>query len=101
LVTTQWLEWSHEGKAFVEQGFCATRIAARDALDTVRRAFVSGLRAAMPGGEGLDDEAYLNRFHEHATVAKLNDARVRVIRERAWHRSSCSSSAPRLRCNGT
>ena len=81
-MTTGWTRWSECGTAFVNAGFCKVPIGARDELDSVRRAYVSGLRAAMPGGDpGMDDATYLNRFHEFADPAKLNDARVRVIQE--------------------
>jgi sporadic carbohydrate cluster 2OG-Fe(II) oxygenase len=76
-----WAEWSPTGARFVENGFCGVPIAAREALDGVRRAYVAGLRATLRGGADLDDEAYLNRFHEHADPGAINEARVRVIRE--------------------
>jgi sporadic carbohydrate cluster 2OG-Fe(II) oxygenase len=80
-VTAPWTEWSERGRSFVSTGSCAINIEARAELDAVRRAFVSGLRTALPGGDGIDDETYINRFHEFADPTKLNDVRVRVGRE--------------------
>lgn len=66
----------------MRNGFCRVPIAARDALDEIRHRYVEGLRAATgERGADLDDETYLNRFHELVDMTKLNDARVGVIRE--------------------
>lgn len=68
------------GARFVEAGFTTTPVASRADLDAVRRAFVGGLRATIAGGDGLDDEAWINRFHEFADPARVNEARVKVIK---------------------
>lgn len=75
-------EWSELGRRFVELGFCKFPIARRDDLDALRAGFVAGLRAAIAGGDELDDAAYVNGFHHFADPSAVNEARVRVIREK-------------------
>ncbi|MBI3556185.1 MAG: phytanoyl-CoA dioxygenase family protein [Deltaproteobacteria bacterium] len=78
-----WLAKSKHGEDFVRQGYCVVPIQGeqRASLDRARALLVAGLRAALPGGDGLGDEDYLNRFHKFSNAATLNDVRVRIHRE--------------------
>ena len=75
-----WLPNSKHGEDFVRQGYCVVSVPdeERSSLERARSLLVSGLRAALPGGEGLSDEAYLNSFHKFSNAASLNDVRVRI-----------------------
>lgn len=65
-------------QSFLEDGFCIVSVDDVRHLESVRRYLVESLRQCMPGGDGLDDDSYLNRFHTFCDRSKLNDVRVKI-----------------------
>ena len=76
-----WNETSPQAQDYIKNGFITPKLSGRPALDGVRNQLVLALKRQLPGGQGLTDEEYLNRFHEHCDASKVNEVRVRVYRE--------------------
>src|SRR3954468_6707368 len=67
---------------FLQQGFCVVSLEEREALAKIRSSVVEALKLSIgDGGSRLDDESYLNRFHELAQPSAVNAARLKVQAE--------------------
>jgi sporadic carbohydrate cluster 2OG-Fe(II) oxygenase len=77
----KWTEPSPAAREFVKNGMCIVPVSDSGALATMRSRAVAFFRKSVQGGDGLDDEAYLNSLHKFVDPAALNGIRVALHKE--------------------
>jgi sporadic carbohydrate cluster 2OG-Fe(II) oxygenase len=76
-----WIDVPEHARSFMKDGYCVVPALDAAGLARIRSLLVAGLRGHVSGGDGLDDETYLNRFHTFVDMRTLNDVRVKVHAE--------------------